>query len=68
MLQDILNHFINKFSTMQVLTRLQQYAFTQRIYSNFYDGEFHPSKSGKYYEIYNPVSQAHIARSPQSTE
>jgi hypothetical protein len=66
--KDILDHFINKSTTMQALARLQKYAFTQRVYSNFYNGEFHPSKSGKYYEVYNPVTQAHIARSPQSTE
>ena len=53
---------------MQALTRLQRFCFAQRVYSNFFDGQFVPSKSTKYYEVYNPVTQEHIARSPQSTE
>jgi hypothetical protein len=56
------------FSTMFGLSRLQRYSFAIRTYSNFYNGDFVPSKSSKYYEVYNPVTQEHIARSPQSTQ
>lgn len=53
---------------MKSLIRLQQYSFAVRTYHNFHGGEFVPSKATKFYEVYNPVTQEHIARSPQSTE
>jgi malonate-semialdehyde dehydrogenase (acetylating)/methylmalonate-semialdehyde dehydrogenase len=53
---------------MNSLIRLQRYSFAVRTYSNFYGGEFVPSKATKFFEVYNPVTQEHIARSPQSTE
>jgi len=56
------------FSTMFGLSRIQKYFFSIRTYSNFYNGDFTPSKSSKFYEVYNPVTQEHIARSPQSTQ
>jgi malonate-semialdehyde dehydrogenase (acetylating)/methylmalonate-semialdehyde dehydrogenase len=48
------------------LLKYQKYSFA-RVYSNYVNGEFVPSKSTKYYEIHNPVTQEHIARTPQST-
>jgi malonate-semialdehyde dehydrogenase (acetylating)/methylmalonate-semialdehyde dehydrogenase len=53
---------------MQTLIRLQRYSFAVRTYYNFYGGQFVPSKATKFYEVYNPVTQEHIARSPQSSE
>ena len=42
---------------MQTLTKLQRYCFGVRTYANFLNGEFVQSKSSKFYEIYNPVTQ-----------
>jgi acyl-CoA reductase-like NAD-dependent aldehyde dehydrogenase len=53
---------------MHSLSRLQRYSFAIRTYSNFYGGQFVPSNSTKFYEVYNPVTQEHVARSPQSTQ
>jgi hypothetical protein len=53
---------------MKSLIRLQHYSFAVRTYHNFYGGEFVPSKATKFYDVYNPVTQELIARSPQSTE
>jgi acyl-CoA reductase-like NAD-dependent aldehyde dehydrogenase len=53
---------------MNTLIRLQSYSFAVKTYSNFYGGQFVPSKATKFYEIYNPVTQEHIARVPQSSE
>lgn len=54
---------------MQLLGKLQRFSFgAPRVYSNFYDGKFVPSKGTSHFEVYNPVTQEHIARSPQSTE
>ena len=54
---------------MQLLGRLQRFAFSKfRIYDNFYDGKFVPSKGTTHFDVYNPVTQEHVARSPQSTE
>ena len=56
-------------STMfKALTRLHNYGFSVRTYHNFYNGEFVPSKGTRFYDVYNPVTQELIARSPQSTE
>ncbi len=52
---------------MQLL-KIQRFSFGVRVYQNFYGGQFVPSKATKYYEVYNPVTQQHVARSPQSTE
>jgi|JI9StandDraft_1071089.scaffolds.fasta_scaffold09840_8 hypothetical protein len=53
---------------MQLLGRIQRCSFAAvRVYENFYDGKFVPSKSTTFFEVYNPVTQEHIARSPQST-
>jgi len=49
------------------LINLQNYQFA-RIYSNFYNGQFVPSKSTKFYDVFNPVTQELVAKSPQSTE
>ena len=54
---------------MQLLGKLQRYSFAApRIYENFVNGEFVLSKADKFYEVYNPVTQEHVASSPQSTE
>ena len=53
---------------MHTLFKLQSYSFAVRTYSNFLNGEFVASKGTKFYEHYNPVTQEHVARSPQSTE
>lgn len=54
---------------MQLLGKLQRFSFgAPRVYDNFYDGKFVPSKGTSHFEVYNPVTQQHIARSPQSTE
>ena len=50
------------------LIRLNRCNFGVRVYQNFDNGQFVPSKSSKFYEVLNPVTQEHIARSPQSTE
>lgn len=52
---------------MNSLIRLQRYSFAVRTYNNFYNGQFVPSSASQFYEVYNPVTQEHIARSPQST-
>ncbi len=52
---------------MNALIRLQRYSFAVRTYSNFYNGEFVPSKSKHFYDVFNPVTQELIARAPQST-
>jgi hypothetical protein len=52
----------------KALTRLHNYGFSVRTYHNFYNGEFVPSKGTSFYDVYNPVTQELIARSPQSTE
>lgn len=53
---------------MKLLSSIQKYAFAVRTYSNFYGGQFVPSKATTFYEHYNPVTQEHVARSPQSTQ
>ena len=54
---------------MQLLSRMGRFSFASpRVYENFYDGKFVASKGTQFYEVYNPVTQEHIARSPQSTE
>ena len=54
---------------MQLLGKLQRFSFAApRVYQNFVNGEFVASKGTKYYEVYNPATQEHIARSPQTTE
>jgi hypothetical protein len=54
---------------MQLLNRLSRASFASpRVYENFYDGKWVPSKGQKHFEVYNPVTQEHVARSPQSTE
>ena len=54
---------------MQLLGKIQKCSFAAlRTYENFYDGKFVPSKSTTFFEVYNPVTQEHVARSPQSTE
>lgn len=56
-------------STMQLLNKLQRFSFaTPRVYENFYDGKFVPSNTAHYYEIYNPVTHEHVARTPQSSK
>jgi hypothetical protein len=55
-------------STMQLLNKIQRFSFaTPRVYENFYDGKFVPVHASHFYEIYNPVTQEHIARVPQSS-
>ena len=49
------------------LAKVQRFYFA-RVYSNFVGGEFVPSKGTKFFEVYNPVTQEHVARSPQSTQ
>lgn len=54
---------------MQLLSKLQRFSFAApRVYENFYDGKFVPSKSTQFFEVYNPVTQEHVARSPQSSQ
>lgn len=53
---------------MKLLSSVQKYAFAARTYNNFYGGQFVPSKGTTFYEHYNPVTQEHVARSPQSTQ
>ena len=48
------------------LAKLQRYHFA-RVYGNFVDGEFVESKTSKYFDIKNPVTQELVAKSPQST-
>ena len=53
---------------MQLLSKMGRFSFgSPRVYQNFYDGKFVPSKATQYYEVYNPVTQEHVARSPQSS-
>jgi hypothetical protein len=44
-----LRSIYNSLSTMNTLIRLQRYSFAVRTYSNFYGGEFVPSKANKFY-------------------
>lgn len=54
---------------MQLLNKIQRFSFaTPRVYENFYDGKFVPVKASQFYEIYNPVTQEHIARTPQTSQ
>lgn len=53
---------------MKLLSSVQKYSFAVRTYRNFYGGQFVPSKGTTFYEHYNPVTQEHVARSPQSTQ
>ena len=54
---------------MQLLGKLQRFSFASpRVYQNFYNGDFVPSKATKHYEVYNPVTQEHVASSPQSSQ
>ena len=53
---------------MQTLTRMQRFCFGVRTYANYLNGEFVPSKANKFYEIYDPVTQEHVARVPQSSQ
>lgn len=54
---------------MQLLGKIQRFSFASpRVYQNYYDGKFVSSKGTKFYEVYNPVTQEHVARSPQSTK
>jgi hypothetical protein len=54
---------------MQLLNKLQKFSFANvRTYQNFYDGKFVPSQAKQFFEVYNPVTQEHVARSPQSTK
>ena len=48
------------------LAKLQRYNFV-RVYGNFINGEFAPSKASKFFEIRNPVTQELVAKAPQST-
>lgn len=48
------------------LARIQRYNFV-RVYGNFIDGDFVPSKATKFYEHRNPVTQEVVAKAPQST-
>ena len=53
---------------MQLLGKLQRFSFAApRVYENFYDGKFVPSKGTQFYDMFNPVTQELVARSPQST-
>ena len=51
---------------MLALAKYQKYNFT-RVYGNFVNGEFVHSKATKFYEIRNPVTQAIVAKAPQTT-
>lgn len=54
---------------MQLLGKLTRFSFSgPRVYDNFVNGKFQPSKATKFYEMYNPVTQEHVARAPQSTQ
>lgn len=50
------------------LSKVQRYCFGARIYSNFYNGEFVPSKATKFYDHLNPVTQELVGRAPQSSQ
>jgi acyl-CoA reductase-like NAD-dependent aldehyde dehydrogenase len=52
---------------MQISTKLQRFSSSVKVYNNFYNGQYVPSSSTQHYEVYNPVTQQHIARAPQSS-
>jgi malonate-semialdehyde dehydrogenase (acetylating)/methylmalonate-semialdehyde dehydrogenase len=49
------------------LVRLNRFRFAQ-IYPNFIDGEFVQSKSNKFFDVRNPVTQDLVGQTPQSTK
>ena len=53
---------------MRILNKLQRFSFSVKVYNNFYSGQFVPSPTTQHYDIYNPVTQQHIARAPQSSQ
>lgn len=53
---------------MQILGKIQRFSFSVKVYNNFYNGQFVPSKANQFYEVRNPVTQEHVARVPQSSQ
>ncbi len=53
---------------MQILTKLQRFSFSAKVYNNFLNGQFVPSQASQFYEVRNPVTQEHVGRVPQSSQ